>query len=213
MNSEIANEILEELASTFQQLEARSAALWEFVKEKGIAKEDDLAPYMERAAAASAVRWRATQVRMAHLLASAEKAAEQAANRDQEAAQQKSQPEQPAPGDQRSQDDRSIKQGKSSITEKAAPQSGSDHAKKPDERSVQKGSATHDDKQKSKEESGSKPTGSREEATAGERLSSAHSSSSPQSSANQTAVKKTGESSDGREREENDAHKGDQNAA
>src|SRR5947208_2075058 len=140
MNSEIANEIIEELASTFQKLETQSAALWEFVKEKGIAKEDNLEPYMERAAAASAVRWRATRVRMAHLFASADRAAELAADREQGAAQQKPQPEQPAPGNQHSQDDRSTKQGKSSITEKAATQSGTDHAKKPDDRSVQKGS-------------------------------------------------------------------------
>jgi hypothetical protein len=71
MKSEIADEILEELGSTFQKLETQCAALLEFVKDKGIAKEDDLAPYMERAAEASAVRWRGTQVRMARLLASA----------------------------------------------------------------------------------------------------------------------------------------------
>jgi hypothetical protein len=71
MKSEIADEILEELGSTFQKLETQCAALLEFVKDKGIVKEDELAPYMERAAAASAVRWRGTEVRMARLLASA----------------------------------------------------------------------------------------------------------------------------------------------
>jgi hypothetical protein len=223
MDPKIAEEIIEELASTFQKFETQSAALLEFVKEKGIAKDDELAPYMERAAAASAVRWRATRVRMAHLFASAEKRAEEAADRNKGAAQQKPQPEQPAPGDQHLQDDRSTKQGRSSITEKAATQSGSDHAKEPDERSVQKDPATQDDKQKSKEESASPPKGSHDEAATGERRSSARSSasspsSSPQSSANQTTVKKTGKSADGREREknereENDTHKGDQNAA
>ncbi len=218
MNSEIADEILEELAATFQKLETQSAALLEFVKERGIAKEGDLAPYMERAAAASAVRWRATRVRMAHLFASAEKKAEEAADRDKGAAQRKPEPEQPASGDQHLQDDRSTKQDKGSITEKAETQSDNDHTKKPDARSVQKGSATQDDKQKSKVESGSQPTGTRDEATAGERPSSARSSasspsSSPPSSANPTAADKTAKSGDGREREEKDTHKDDQNAA
>jgi hypothetical protein len=197
MDSKIADEIIEELASTFQKLETQSAALLEFVREKGIAKDNDLAPYMERAAAASAVRWRATRVRMAHLFASAEKKAEEAADRNKGAAQQKPQPEQPAPGDQHLHDDRSTKQGKSSITEKAATQSGSDHANEPDDRSVQKGSATLEDKQKSKEESGSQPKGPRDEATAGEGRASADSSSSPSSSANQAAVNKTGKPGDG----------------
>src|SRR5947208_817023 len=88
MNSQIADEILEELSSTLQKLETQSVALLEFVKDKGIAKDDDLAPYLERAAAASAVRWRATRVRMAHLFASADKAEEQAAIAKQETAQQ-----------------------------------------------------------------------------------------------------------------------------
>jgi hypothetical protein len=88
MNSQIADEILEELSSTLQRLDTQSAALLEFVKDKSIAKDDELAPYLERAAAASAVRWRATRVRMAHLLASAEKAEQQAAIAKQKAEQQ-----------------------------------------------------------------------------------------------------------------------------
>jgi hypothetical protein len=117
MDSEIANEILEELTSALQRLETQSAGLLEFVKEKGIAKEDDLAPYLERAGAASAVRWRATRVRMARLFESAQKKAEQAADRDTAAAPQKEQePEKPAPRDQRSQDDRSMKRPQSLAT-------------------------------------------------------------------------------------------------
>src|SRR5438874_7816183 len=113
MNSEIADEILEELSSTLQRLDTQSAALLEFVRDKSIAKDDELAPYLERAAAASAVRWRATRVRMAHLFASAEKTEQQAASamqekdRDNSAAPQKDQQrEKPAQADPSSQNER-----------------------------------------------------------------------------------------------------------
>src|SRR5438132_13368976 len=88
MNSQIADEILEELSSALQRLDTQSAALLEFVKDKSIAKDDELAPYLERAAAASAVRWRATRVRMAHLFASADKTKQQEAIAKQKAEQQ-----------------------------------------------------------------------------------------------------------------------------
>lgn len=78
MDSAIADEILEELSSTLQRVEAQSAALLEFVKEKGIAREDELAPYFERANAASSVRWLAIRVRLGHLLAGVEKSEQQA---------------------------------------------------------------------------------------------------------------------------------------
>jgi hypothetical protein len=78
MDSGITDEILEVLSSTLQRAEAQSAAILEFVKEKGIAKEDELATYLERANAASSVRWRATRVRLAHLLAGLEKRDQQA---------------------------------------------------------------------------------------------------------------------------------------
>src|SRR5438034_9852195 len=128
MNSQIADEILEELSSTLQRLDTQSAALLEFVKDKSIAKDDELAPYLERAAAASAVRWRAARVRMAHLFASADKAEQQAASakqepekqpasvkqekdRDNSAAPQKEHPgEKAAQADPHSQNDRSTKQ-------------------------------------------------------------------------------------------------------
>ena len=64
MDQAIIDEILEELSSTLQRVEAQSAAILEFVKEKGMVKEDELAPFLERANAASSVRWRATRVRL-----------------------------------------------------------------------------------------------------------------------------------------------------
>ena len=73
MDPAITDEILEELSSALQRVEAQSSAILEFVKDKGIVKEDELAPYLERANAASSVRWRATRVRLERLLSGLEK--------------------------------------------------------------------------------------------------------------------------------------------
>ena len=78
MNPEIVNEIIEELSSTLSRIETQSAAILEFIKEKGLAKEDDLTPYLERAANTSSVRWRATRVRLTHLFSGLEKSERQA---------------------------------------------------------------------------------------------------------------------------------------
>ena len=146
MNSQIADEILEELSSTLQRLDTQSAALLEFVKDKSIAKDDELAPYLERAAAASAVRWRATRVRMAHLFASAEKTDQQAASakrktdqqaasakqekdRDNSAAPQKEHPgEKPAQADPHSQNERSTKQAEKLPSGRPRPQAETERA-------------------------------------------------------------------------------------
>ena len=69
MDSKIVDEIMEELSSTMERVETQSAAILEFIKAKGIAKDEELAPYLERAAAASSVRWRAVRVRVEYLLA------------------------------------------------------------------------------------------------------------------------------------------------
>jgi|SRR5579864_126455 len=73
MESKIAEQILDELAPAFEAIETQSAALMQFVKEKGIATDEQLAPYLEQAAAASSVRWRALRVRMGRLFSMAEK--------------------------------------------------------------------------------------------------------------------------------------------
>src|ERR1700746_2484622 len=77
MEAKIAEQILDEMASTFEALESQSAAILQFLKDTKIANDDQLAPYMERAAAASSVRWRALRVRMGRLFALAEKSEEE----------------------------------------------------------------------------------------------------------------------------------------
>jgi chemotaxis protein histidine kinase CheA len=87
MDEKIAQEILHELLSSLEALETQSAALLQFVKDKGLASEQDLAPYFEQAGNASNIRWRAARVRIEHLLAAAFKDA------DQKTQQESSKPE------------------------------------------------------------------------------------------------------------------------
>jgi hypothetical protein len=84
MNEEITQEILDELFSSLQALETQSAALVQFMQERGIAQEEELAPYFEQARTASAIRWRASRVRIEHLLAGAAKASERKAEEEKE---------------------------------------------------------------------------------------------------------------------------------
>jgi hypothetical protein len=62
-------EIFDDVFTLMEDLETRSAALLEYMKEQGGVTDEKLAPYLDRAAAASDVRWRATRARMEHLLA------------------------------------------------------------------------------------------------------------------------------------------------
>ena len=89
MDSAITDEILEELSLTLQRVESQSAAILELVKDKGIVKEEELTPYMERASAASSVRWRATRVRLERLLAGLEKSEQQSKEREHEKDEEK----------------------------------------------------------------------------------------------------------------------------
>jgi hypothetical protein len=76
MDEEIVKKILDELYSSFEDSETRSAGLLLFLKDQGIASDEKLAPYFKQAANTSEVRWRAARVRMGALLASALKTPE-----------------------------------------------------------------------------------------------------------------------------------------
>lgn len=71
MDEEIVQQIVDELFSSLEPLDTQSAALLQFLKAKGIAGEEELAPYLEQAGTASSVRWLAARVRIKSLIASA----------------------------------------------------------------------------------------------------------------------------------------------
>ena len=82
MDEKIVQEILQELFSSLERVETQSSALLQFVKDKGITNDEELAPYLERAGNASGVRWLAARVRMEHLIAGAMKAEHEKAKKE-----------------------------------------------------------------------------------------------------------------------------------
>ena len=61
-------EILDELFSLLETLETQSLALTQFLKDQGMATDEKLAPYLDRAGNASSVKWRGARARMQYLL-------------------------------------------------------------------------------------------------------------------------------------------------
>ena len=116
MDPKVGEELLEELVPAIEALDTRSTAILQFLKEKGGATDEQLAPYLQQAASASSVRWRAIRLRIARLLSLAEKAAEQKA-------------EQAAPQKPKKTEERSAEQK----AEQAAPQ----NPQKTEERSAE----------------------------------------------------------------------------
>ena len=56
-----------------EELETQTGAILLLLRDKGLATEKDLAPYLERAGNASNVKWRAARARMEHLFVPREK--------------------------------------------------------------------------------------------------------------------------------------------
>jgi hypothetical protein len=79
MDEETVQQIVEDLLVSLEPLDTQTAALLQFLKAKGIATDEELAPFLEQAGNASNIRWRATRVRIRSLISSAMKPAETAA--------------------------------------------------------------------------------------------------------------------------------------
>ena len=87
-NPEPIKEILDELFSLLESLETQSLALTQFLKDQGIAPDEKLAPYLDRAGNASSVKWRAARARMQYLLSPvAKKTDDQAKDENKESEQ------------------------------------------------------------------------------------------------------------------------------
>jgi hypothetical protein len=77
MDINIAEQVLDELFPSLEAVEAQSAAILQFLKDKGMATDQQLAPYLEQAGKASNVRWRAARLRVMRVWSSAMKSAEE----------------------------------------------------------------------------------------------------------------------------------------
>ena len=92
MDEKIAQQILDELFPYFEAVETQSAAILQFLKDKGIASEAELAPHFTKAGNASSVRWRAARVRLNYLLLSAANDQNKVAKEDRATAEKISEP-------------------------------------------------------------------------------------------------------------------------
>jgi hypothetical protein len=86
-NAEPMKEVLDDLFTLLETLETQNIAVLQFLKDQGMATEETFAPYLERAGAASSVKWRAARARMTFLLAPAPKKSSEPekASKDKEA--------------------------------------------------------------------------------------------------------------------------------
>ena len=111
-NPEPVKEILEELFSLLETLETQSLALTQFLRDEGIATDEKLAPYLNRAGNASSVKWRAARARMQYLLSPvAKKTDHQEKEKNNQEENKKEEPEKP-PAQKQSADKPGTKQEK-----------------------------------------------------------------------------------------------------
>jgi len=80
MSDNPVKEVLSGLFPYLESLETQCAAIMAFLKENGIATDEQLAPYLEQAQDASGVKWRAARLRMEHLFSVAPEATAKPSN-------------------------------------------------------------------------------------------------------------------------------------
>lgn len=77
MDQAAVEQLVEELLESFEVLESQNMAILQFLKDKGTATDEQLAPYLDQAATASNVKWQAGRMRIKRLLSSAMKSDEE----------------------------------------------------------------------------------------------------------------------------------------
>ena len=82
MDDKIAQLILDELFSSLENLETQTAAVLQFLKDKGGATDELLAPYLEQAGKATSIKRRAVRVRIDYLLSGITNPAKKAVEQD-----------------------------------------------------------------------------------------------------------------------------------
>jgi hypothetical protein len=96
-NEEIAQDILDELFSSLEAVETQTAAILQFLNDKGLAEREELAPYLKRASEASSIRWRAARARIERLVSSAMKSAEEGSKKEPPKSREGDQGKEPGP--------------------------------------------------------------------------------------------------------------------
>jgi hypothetical protein len=92
MSRNPAEDVLNELLPYFEALDTQNAALVQFLKDKRVVSDEQLAPYLERAAKASNVKWFGARLRMGRLFSVPETKGEGAAEKPEQDQQQTSRP-------------------------------------------------------------------------------------------------------------------------
>jgi len=85
MDVDLAQELLNEMGSSLQNLETQHAALLQFLKDDGIVTDERLAPYLTQAGHASSVRWRAARIRLERLISTEKQVEEQHPDKEPQA--------------------------------------------------------------------------------------------------------------------------------
>jgi|SRR5258708_5340277 hypothetical protein len=87
-----AEDVLNELLPYFEAIDTQNAAIVQFLKDKRVASDEQLAPYLEQAAKASNVKWLAVRLRMGRLFSVPETKGEAAAEKPEQSQQRTAQP-------------------------------------------------------------------------------------------------------------------------
>jgi hypothetical protein len=85
MNADLAQELLNELGSSLEELETQQVALLQFLKDDGIVTDEQFAPYLTQASHASSVKWRAARIRLERLFSTEKQKEEQLAEKEKQA--------------------------------------------------------------------------------------------------------------------------------
>ena len=87
-----AEDVLNELLPYFEAIDTQNAAIVQFLKDKRVVSDEQLAPYLERAAKASNVRWLAARLRMGRLFSVPETGDEATAEKPEPGQERTTQP-------------------------------------------------------------------------------------------------------------------------
>lgn len=100
MNVELAQELVNQLGLSLENLETQHAALFLFLKDQGVVTDEQLAPYLIQAGKSSGVRWRAARIRLDSLISAEKSKEEDTAEKEKRAKNGERTSEQQASGEQ-----------------------------------------------------------------------------------------------------------------